>query len=106
MIRVSVLYPNESGARFDHKYYSTTHVQLIKEKLGPAGLVRVDIDRGVAGATEEVPAPYTAVGHLIFDSIEAFGSAMAAHGEALASDIPNYTDLEPSVQISEILHGD
>ena len=105
MIRVSVLYPNKSGARFDHHYYSTTHVQLIKEKLGPAGLVRVEIDRGVGGASEGAPAPYTAVGHLLFDSLDAFGSAMATHGEALAADIPNYTDLEPSVQISEILHG-
>ena len=105
MIRVSVLYPNKSGVRFDHQYYSTTHVGLVKEKLGPAGLVRIDVDRGVAGASEETPAPYTAVGHLIFESLEAFRSAMAAHGEALAADIPNYTDLEPSVQISEILHG-
>ncbi len=105
MIRISVLYPHESGARFDHQYYSTTHVQLIKEKLGPAGLVRVEIDRGVAGESEGAPAPYTAVGHLVFESLEAFGSAMAAHGEALAADMPNYTDLKPSVQISEILHS-
>lgn len=104
MIRVSVFYPNEPGARFDHQYYSTTHVQLINEKLRP-GLVRVEIDRGVGGESEGAPAPYTAVGHLIFESVEAFGSAMAAHGDALAADMPNYTDLKPSVQISEILHA-
>ncbi len=105
MIRVSVLYPNEPGARFEHQYYATTHVQLINETLGTAGLVRVEIDRGLAGASEETPAPYTAVGHLVFDSVEAFGAAMATHGDALAADMKNYTDLEPSVQISEILHG-
>ena len=105
MIRVSVLYPNEPGARFDHEYYATTHVQLVKEKLGPAGLVRVEIDRGVAGESEDSPAPYTAVGHLVFDSLKAFGSAMAAHGDELAADRPNYTDLKPAVQISDILYG-
>ncbi len=105
MIRVSVLYPNEPGARFDHQYYATTHVQLLNETLATAGLVRVEIDRGVAGGSEESPAPYIAVGHLVFESVEAFGSAMTAHGDALAADMPNYTDLKPSVQISEILHG-
>ena len=32
MIRVSVLYPNEPGARFDHQYYATKHVQLLNER--------------------------------------------------------------------------
>jgi hypothetical protein len=28
MIRVSVLYPNESGKKFGHDYYANTHMPL------------------------------------------------------------------------------
>ena len=40
--------------------------------------------------------------HLLFDSVEAFQGALGPHAEAIMGDIPNYTDIEPAIQISEV----
>jgi uncharacterized protein (TIGR02118 family) len=42
------------------------------------------------------------MGHLLFDSVEAFQSALAAHGPTLLADIPNYTNTQPAFQVSEV----
>jgi uncharacterized protein (TIGR02118 family) len=40
--------------------------------------------------------------HLYFDSIEAFQTAFGPQAQAIMGDIPNYTDIQPIVQISEV----
>lgn len=102
MIRVSVFYPQTEGARFDHDYYARKHMPLVREKLEPFGIVRAEVDRGVAGGPGE-PAPFVAAGHLIFDSLDQFQQAFASVGAELMADIPNYTDIEPQFQLSEIV---
>jgi uncharacterized protein (TIGR02118 family) len=34
MIKVSVIYPNTAGARFNHDYYRDTHMPMVKSKMG------------------------------------------------------------------------
>ena len=101
MVRVSVLYPSSEGARFDLDYYTGQHMALVWKILGPRGLVRAEVDRGVAGAMGP-PAPYAAIGHIYFESLEQFDQAFAEGVEPLFEDIPNYTDIQPVVQISEM----
>jgi uncharacterized protein (TIGR02118 family) len=103
MIRVSVLYPGREGARFDHTYYKDKHMPLVQQRLGTLGLVRTEIDRGVAGGTPNAPAPYSCIGHLYFNSVDDFKKAMGTHGKEIMADVPNYTDITPQVQISEIV---
>ena len=103
MIRVTVLYPHKPEGKFDHAYYANQHMKMVNEKLGPMGLVKSEIDKGVGGASAGSPPPYVALGHLVFNSIEDFQKAFAAHGEEIMSDAPNYTDIEPQIQISEIV---
>ena len=38
MIKVSVMYPNTAGARFDHAYYRDKHMPLVKRLMGDACL--------------------------------------------------------------------
>ena len=45
MIRVSVMYPNEKGKRFDLNYFATKHIGLVHKKLDGAGLVRSEVDK-------------------------------------------------------------
>lgn len=40
--------------------------------------------------------------HLLFDSIEAFQTSFGPHAQAIENDVPNYTNTEPIVQISEM----
>lgn len=100
MIRVSAHYPAAEGATFDHDYYASTHLDLVKDRWAQ-WLRRGEIDRGVAGAGG-APAPYLACGYLYFDSMEDFQAAMEAHGEEILGDIANFTTAEPVLQISEM----
>lgn len=102
MIRVSVLYPQ--GGKFDQDYYVNKHMPMIAEKTG-AALIRWEVDKGIAGATPGSPAPFAAVGHLYFNSVPEFIQAFAPNAGAIMADVPNYTDQQPQVQISEIVVG-
>jgi len=42
------------------------------------------------------------MGHLDFESVEAFQTAFGPHAQAIMGDILNYTDLQPTIQISEV----
>jgi uncharacterized protein (TIGR02118 family) len=101
MIKISVYYPNSSGVRFDMNYYVSKHLPMVQKKIGPA-LKAVAAEQGVAGGTPGSPAPYIAVGHLTFDSVEAFQSAFGPHAESIMADVANYTNVQPIIQIGEV----
>jgi uncharacterized protein (TIGR02118 family) len=101
MIKVSVLYPNHEGSKFDMTYYCENHIPMVQQKLGTA-CKGVAVEQGLSGAAPGSRAAYAAMGHLYFDSAEAFQTAFAPHAAAIMADIPNYTDLQPTIQISEV----
>jgi uncharacterized protein (TIGR02118 family) len=103
MIRISVLYAQKPGARFDHAYYKNVHCPLVEERLKDYGVLRVETDRGLRGQAEGSPAPFVAIGHVIVDSLERYQAGLAVHGAEIAADVARYTDLEPVFQISEIV---
>ncbi len=103
MIRVTVLYPATEGKKFDDAYYKNKHMPLVTERLKPFGLIRTEVDRGIAGGAPASSAPYVAVGHVYFNSLDQFQKGMAKHGKEIMDDIPNYTNIPPQIQISEII---
>ena len=102
MIKVTVVCPNTAGSRFDLAYYCGTHLPLVQEKLG-AALKGVTVDRGIGGEEPGSPAPYLALAHLLFESVEAFQASFAPHGQTFMDDLPNFTNTEPTLQISEVI---
>ena len=42
------------------------------------------------------------MGHLYCESAEAFQTAFAPHAAEIMGDIANYTDIEPTIQISDV----
>ena len=101
MIRVSVLYTNTEGKRFDMAYYCNKHIPMVKQKLG-AACKRIDVDQGLAGAQPGSLPGFAAIANLSFDSVDAFQSAFGPHAEAIMGDIPNYTKIQPIIQLSEV----
>jgi uncharacterized protein (TIGR02118 family) len=101
MIKVSVLYVNSSDARFDMAYYCKTHIPMVEQKLG-AACKSVTVEQGVRGATPGSPPTYTAIAHLQFDSVAEFDAAFAPHAASIMADVPNYTNAQMLVQISEV----
>lgn len=101
MIKVSVLYPKQEGSRFDMDYYCATDMPLAQKLLAPA-IKGVAVEQGICGNTPDSPPTYAAMGHLLFESVEAFLAAFVPNATALVDDIPNYTIVQPTIQISEV----
>ena len=102
MIKVIVLYPNGDGKTFDMDYYINKHMPLAKGLLGDV-VKGLTVEKGLSGAAPDLPVPYFAVASTYFDSVEAFQTAYGPHMDALGSDLPNYTNTEPIVLISEVM---
>jgi uncharacterized protein (TIGR02118 family) len=101
MIKVSVLYPNGEGKIFDMKYYLAKHIPLVR-RLSGAALKRIDVEEGVGGLVSGSPPAFLAIGHLSFESVQAFQSAFEPHVAEITGDIRNYTNTQPTIQISEV----
>jgi uncharacterized protein (TIGR02118 family) len=104
MIKVSVMYPNTPGAKFNHDYYRDQHMPMVQAKMG-AALKSYTVDKGLAGGAPGAPATYVAMCHLFCDSVETFQSGFGPHVKAIMADVPNYTDIAPVMQISEVVVG-
>ncbi len=103
MIKASVFYDNDKNARFDENYFLENHIPLVKEKLNPLGMVKIEVEKGLSGVSPDEPAKFQWTAHMYFESIEKFGEAFGKEGEGLVSDVPNYTELKPVFQISEVI---
>ncbi|WP_298011344.1 EthD family reductase [uncultured Aquabacterium sp.] len=104
MIKISVMYPHQQGARFDHDYYRDRHMPLVKARMGDACLFYT-VDKGLAGGAPGEPPAYVAMCHIYTESVEAFQAAFGPHAGEILADIPNYTDLKPVLQFSEVVVG-
>ena len=102
MFRICVMYANEDGAQFDFDYYRDTHMVMVKEHLGPHGLLKTGIEKGVSGEAG-AKAPYICIGSLYFDSADQYEKGVAAIGTVLRDDIPKFTNVTPIRQVSEVV---
>ena len=101
MVKVSVLYPNTAGVKFDMTYYLDRHVPMVRQKLG-AAVKGLSIDHGLGGAQPGTPAAFVVMFHILFDSVDAFQQAFGPHAQEILADIPNYTNTQPTIQISDV----
>lgn len=104
MTKISILYPNNKGVRFDLRYYIDKHMPMSIELLSAhPGFRGVSVEHGLGGAVPGADAAFIAMCHFMFDSAENFMAAFMPHAAALQGDMPNYTDIEPVIQVNEVL---
>lgn len=101
MIKLSVLYPNIEEGTFNFDYYCNNHIPMVRKKLGNT-CKHINVEQGICGHKIGTKAIYIAMGHLYFESIESFQTIFALHGKVIMEDRPNYTDIHPLVQISDV----
>jgi uncharacterized protein (TIGR02118 family) len=82
-------------------YYCNTHIPMVQAKLGKT-CKGVAVEQGVSGATPGSQPAFVAMGHLYFDSVATFQAAFGPHAQAIMADIPNYTDIQPTLQINDV----
>jgi len=103
MIRLSVLYPATLGTTFNWDYYQNQHLVLVRKLLPPLGMIKAEVDRGLGGFPPGSSAPYHAIAHLFFAKMDDLQRTMDATAAELMADIPNYTNSQPVLQISEVV---
>ena len=103
MIRVIVAYPNEAGKKFDWDYYLNTHGPLVNQHLSSKGLLKIEVDKGISSPDPSEEAPFVAIAYLTFNTVEEVHEGFKAAGKEIMGDIPNFTDIKPTFQISEIV---
>ena len=102
MIRITVAYPAQDNARFDHSYYQQQHARLIHEQLDAHGLLKLEVDQCLADGAGQAPQ-FVACAHLFFADMAQFQAAFAAGGKVLNEDMANYSDIVPTVTISQVI---
>ena len=102
MIKLSVMYPKEEGTTFNMDYYLNTHIPLVGKLLGNA-VKGATVEEGLGGPVPNSPATFAAMGNLYFESIESFQNSFGSNAPEILADIPNFTNTEPTVQISKVL---
>lgn len=101
MVKVTILYPNTEGKTFNMDYYSNKHMPMIADLFGNT-LKSYKIDEGIGGRTSQDPIPYLAIGYLYFDSLEDYEKVFAPNAKQILEDIPNYTNIQPVLQVSKV----
>ena len=98
MNRVTVLYPNQAGAKFDFDYYTRKHVPWVSGFVGQ----KIEVRKGISSPTGSSPA-FVCLASIHITSIEEFQTVLAQHGTEIMADIPHYTNVEPIIQFDEVL---
>ena len=102
MVKIAIMYPYADDKSFDMEYYANKHMPMVAELFGD-GLKHMAIDKGVSGRTEGDPLPYVAIGYFYFNQLSEYQEAFGPNAEQILNDIPNYTDIQPVIQISEVV---
>jgi uncharacterized protein (TIGR02118 family) len=101
VIKVSVFYPKGTDSKFDMEYYCEKHMSMVMERFGQR-CKGVSVDEGLNGGAAGTEPAYLAVGHFLFDSIDDFQEAFRPHSAEIMSDVQNYTNVSPFIQVSQV----
>jgi uncharacterized protein (TIGR02118 family) len=100
VITYTVFYPYKKDSHFDMDYYCNRHIATAKSYFGDAckGIVvlKGNIDKG------KEPL-YSCICHLFFDNRKDFYRVIEKANAELVADVKNYTDIEPTAEIVEVL---
>lgn len=104
MITVNVLYRNSPSIKFNMNYYLDTHIGLVRKLLG-AALKGVLVQQGTGGGAPGSLPEYAVITVLSFESMETFQKVFPPNAPAITSDIVNFTNVEPTIQFSDVRLG-
>lgn len=101
MFCVSVAYPRRDGGTFNFDYYTKQHVPMVARYAG-ANAVKVEVRKGVASPDGSAPS-FVCLANIWITSADEFQAMLANHGEEIMGDIPNFTNIQPFLQIDEVV---
>jgi uncharacterized protein (TIGR02118 family) len=101
MYCVSIAYPQTAGACFDFSYYLEQHIPMVTGLLGD-NCLKSQARKGIT-APDGSPAAFVCLATIWISSVDEFQATLAQHGASIIGDIANFTDIQPLLQIDEVL---
>jgi uncharacterized protein (TIGR02118 family) len=101
MYCISIAYPKNDGGTFDFDYYAKKHIPMVAHFLG-ANAVRGEVRKGVA-SPDGSAASFVCLANIWINSVEEFQATLAKHGKEIMGDIPNFTNIQPIIQVDEVV---
>jgi uncharacterized protein (TIGR02118 family) len=83
-------------------YYCNKHIPLVGGLLGDS-VKGAAVRKGLGGAAPNSSDVFVAMGNLFFDNMESFETSFGPNAKIIMADLPNYTNVEPVVQVSELV---
>ena len=106
MIRVTVLFPKTSDSHFDMDYYLSKHVPMTTAKLQSLGIpVEAEVDQGWAASRPVSPLPMQRSDICFLKKWKICKRDWTTHGAEIMADIPNFTNVQPQIQVGNIVFG-
>jgi len=96
----TVVYSNKPGAKFDFDYYLTKHVPMVAGFFG----TDIEVQKGILSPMGSSLA-FVCIARIWINSIEHFQATMTQYGAQILSDVANYTNIEPVLQIDEVVRS-
>jgi len=104
LFKVAIFYPNGADKSFDMDYYEHKHMPMVASLL-EENLELYEIDKGLSGRTPEDDIPYVAIGYFYVKDIAAYNETIRQHRDMIVGDFKNYTNIQPVIQINEIVYS-
>jgi uncharacterized protein (TIGR02118 family) len=92
---LTILYPNQDGAKWDVDYYRANHMTLIMRLYGTKAIKRFELrkgDRNMAGAKPE----FIGTVNIYIQDQKSFDEAGKQHGQTLRDDVPKFSTVFPT----------
>ena len=86
-----------------HKRFKLAIYSNGTEREVNATICQATVEKGLAGGEPDSTPTYQAMGNLYFDSVEMFQNSFGPNADKIMGDMPNYTNIEPIIQISEVM---
>ena len=104
MFNISSIYAKKENYHFDFDYYLNNHMPRSIEILSKAqGFIKVSVEKGIDIKEQNIESYYIAMCHYYFDTLENFMLAFLPYSDELQSDIVNYTNISPTIQVNEVV---
>jgi uncharacterized protein (TIGR02118 family) len=101
MYCLSIAYPKKDGGTFDFDYYADKHIPMVTRFLD-VNAVRVEVRKGMA-SPDGSAASFVCMANIWIKSVEEFQATLAKHGKEIMGDIPNFTNIQPIIQVDEVV---
>ena len=101
MYCISIAYPKTDGGTFDFDYYLKKHIPMVGGYLGN-NVDRAEVRKGVA-SPDGSAASFICMANIWIKSVEELQATLAQHGGEIMGDIPNFTNIQPIIQVDEVV---